>query len=147
MNQLKIAPAGPLNGTVEVPGDKSISHRAVLLGALADGPSRVSNFLPGGDCLATLACMQALGVQIDRHDQTTLTIHGRGMHGLQAPAAPLNCSRSGTTMRLLTGMLTGQNFASTLTGDPNCCTGRCAASWTPCVAWGPRLGIKMDTRR
>jgi len=117
MKQLTVTPTGPLHGSVRVPGDKSISHRALLLGALADGSSQVSNFLPGGDCLATLNCLQSLGVQIDRHDENTLTIHGRGLRGLQAPAEPLNCCRSGTSMRLLTGILTGQTFTSTLAGD------------------------------
>jgi 3-phosphoshikimate 1-carboxyvinyltransferase len=107
-----------LRGRVRVPGDKSISHRALLLGALADGVSQISNFLPCGDCLATLACLRALGVEVETHDPTTLTIHGRGLRGLRAPTAPLNCVRSGTTMRLLAGILAGQSFASTLTGAP-----------------------------
>jgi len=89
-----------------------------LLGALGSGASRISGFLPSSDCLATLACLRALGVGIDTHDATTLTVHGCGLHGLLAPAAPLNCLCSGTTMRLLTGILAGQSFGCTLTGDP-----------------------------
>jgi 3-phosphoshikimate 1-carboxyvinyltransferase len=100
-----------------MPGDKSISHRALMLGALADGASQISGFLPSGDCLATLACLRRLGVEVEIHDATTLTIHGRGLRGLQAPVEPLHCARSGTTMRLLAGILAGQSFASTLTGD------------------------------
>jgi 3-phosphoshikimate 1-carboxyvinyltransferase len=107
----------PLRGHVPVPGDKSISHRALLLGALADGVSQISGFLSCDDCLATLTCLRGLGIEIETRSPTTLTIHGRGLHGLRAPTAPLNCGRSGTTMRLLAGILVGQSFASTLTGD------------------------------
>jgi 3-phosphoshikimate 1-carboxyvinyltransferase len=117
-----------LRGRVRVPGDKSISHRALLLGALADGVSRIRGFLPCGDCLATLACLRALGIEVTpipgpspyegEGSLTTLVVHGRGLRGLQAPAAPLNCARSGTTMRLLAGILAGQSFASALTGAP-----------------------------
>jgi len=125
MNRLTLHNTAPLHGRVRVPGDKSISHRALLLGALAEGTSQVSGFLPCGDCLATLACLRALGVEIETDSQTALTIHGRGLRGLQAPtwdensraATPLNCARSGTTMRLLAGILAGQPFESTLNGD------------------------------
>jgi 3-phosphoshikimate 1-carboxyvinyltransferase len=117
VNPLTGHPTAPLHGRVHVPGDKSISHRALLLGALADGPTHISRFLPSGDCLATLACIQALGIQVEKHDATTVTVHGRGLTGLQTPSAPLNCARSGTTMRLLSGILAGQSFPSTLTGD------------------------------
>ncbi|MFN2272052.1 MAG: 3-phosphoshikimate 1-carboxyvinyltransferase [Anaerolineae bacterium] len=117
MSQLIVHSSGPLGGRIQVPGDKSISHRAVMFGALADGRSRIDGFLPSGDCLATLGCLEALGVEIDRHDETALTVHGRGLGGLQKPTGPLNCVRSGTTMRLLAGILAGQSFDCTLTGD------------------------------
>jgi 3-phosphoshikimate 1-carboxyvinyltransferase len=107
-----------LCGQVRVPGDKSISHRALILGSLADGDSHVSGFLPSGDCLATLDCLRALGVEVERHDETTLTVHGRGLRGLESPGVALDCVRSGTTMRLLTGVLAGQAFDCTLTGEP-----------------------------
>jgi 3-phosphoshikimate 1-carboxyvinyltransferase len=118
IDQLTIRPGAPLRGRVRVPGDKSISHRALLLGALADGVSRIEDFLPSGDCLATLACLRALGVGIESHSTTSLTITGRGLHGLIPSKHPLHCGRSGTTMRLLAGILAGQSFESTLTGDP-----------------------------
>ncbi len=119
MNRLTVHPSARtrLRGCVRVPGNKSISHRALLLGALAEGNSHVSGFLPSGDCLATLDCLRALGVEIETHDETTLTVYGRGLYGLRASTTPLNCVRSGTTMRLLAGILAGQSFASTLTGD------------------------------
>jgi len=120
-SRLTIHSSTPLRGCVRVPGDKSISHRALLLGSLAGGASRISGFLPSGDCLATLACLRELGIEVETHDDTTLTIHGRGLRGLHAPAAPLNCVRSGTTMRLLAGILAGQSFESILTGDEQLC--------------------------
>ena len=118
MSQTTVQPASALHGRMRVPGDKSLSHRAVLLGALACGASQVNGYLPANDCRATIACMRALGVEITEHNATTLTIHGHGRRGLRAPDTPLNCVRSGTTMRLLTGILAGQRFDSVLTGEP-----------------------------
>jgi 3-phosphoshikimate 1-carboxyvinyltransferase len=118
MSRLTVHPSKPLRGRVCVPGNKSISHRALLLGALAEGDSQVSGFLLSGDCLATLGRLRELGVEIETHDETTLTVHGRGLYGLRPSTAPLDCVRSGTTMRLLAGILAGQSFESTLTGDP-----------------------------
>jgi len=103
-------------GTIDVPGDKSISHRAVLLGSIADGATTVRGFLRGEDCMATLAAMQALGVRVDDHDDT-LRIHGVGRFGLRPAAAPLDLGNSGTALRLLAGILAAQNFDSELTGD------------------------------
>ncbi len=107
-----------LQGDVSVPGDKSISHRLLLLGALAEGESTARGFLPSGDTQATLDCLGAMGVEVLRHDESTLTVRGRGLAGLRPPSGPLNCGRSGTTMRLMAGLLAGQRFASELTGDP-----------------------------
>lgn len=117
MSQLVIQSARSLRGRIRVPGDKSISHRTILLGSLADGITKVQGFLYSGDCWATLRCMRDLGVEIAADiDGNSLVIHGKGLHGLQAPKGPLNCERSGTTMRLLAGILAGQSFPSTLTG-------------------------------
>lgn len=99
-----------------MPGDKSISHRAAMLAALAKGTSQIRNFSTSADCAATLSCLQALGVAIER-DKEVLAITGVGINGLRAPKGPLDCGNSGTTMRLLAGILAGQDFASTLTGD------------------------------
>jgi 3-phosphoshikimate 1-carboxyvinyltransferase len=111
----------PLRGTITVPGDKSISHRAVMLGALAEGVSIVRGWLPAGDTLATLDVIQALGVavNIDRRSPTAwdLEIHGRGLHGLVAPGGPLDCRNAGTAIRLLAGILAGQAFPTTLDGS------------------------------
>jgi 3-phosphoshikimate 1-carboxyvinyltransferase len=99
-----------------MPGDKSISHRAAMLAALADGTSSISNFSTSMDCAATLSSLEALGVAIE-HDNSSLVIRGVGINGLREPQAPLDCGNSGTTMRLLAGILAGQDFKSTLTGD------------------------------
>ncbi len=113
----RVAPGGSLRGRVQVPGDKSISHRAIMLGALADGDTEVTGFLEGADSLATLAAFRQMGVQIDGPEAGRLRIHGVGRDGLQAPAEPLNVGNAGTAMRLLCGLLAGQQFTSTLVGD------------------------------
>ncbi|MCH8505302.1 MAG: 3-phosphoshikimate 1-carboxyvinyltransferase [Ectothiorhodospiraceae bacterium] len=112
-------PGGELHGRFRVPGDKSISHRSVMLGSLADGTTAVSGFLEGADALATLNAFRAMGVQIDGPDAGRLRIRGVGLHGLQAPAGPMDMGNSGTSMRLLAGLLAGQAFDSELTGDPS----------------------------
>ena len=114
---LLIRPGGPLRGRARVPGDKSISHRALLLGAIAAGASRVGNFLPARDPLATLHAVRALGIEVEALDPKTLIVHGQGLHGLREPDDVLDCGRSGTTMRLLAGLLAGQPFLSLLTGE------------------------------
>ena len=110
-------PAPSLSGTVRVPGDKSISHRAIMLGALADGITHISGFLEGEDCLATMRAFQAMGVAIEHHGEGRVTVHGAGLHGLRAPTTPLDVGNSGTSMRLMAGVLAGQLFASELIGD------------------------------
>jgi 3-phosphoshikimate 1-carboxyvinyltransferase len=118
LSHLPTARSGPLRGKTSVPGDKSISHRALLLGALANGTTQVSGYLPSGDCRATLDCIQALGVEVETHESTSLSVHGLGLNGLRPPGAPLDCARSGTTMRLIAGIMAGQAFTSELIGDP-----------------------------
>jgi 3-phosphoshikimate 1-carboxyvinyltransferase len=105
----------PLGGTVRVPGDKSISHRAVLFGALAEGTTRVHNFLAANDCRATVRVVRALGVTVEQPAPTELVVHGSGR--LTEPSGPLDCGGSGTTMRLLAGIMAGQPFRSVLTGN------------------------------
>jgi len=117
MKSLTIHPSANLQGQCRLPGDKSISHRALLFNAIAEGEARITNFLPGEDCQATLGCLRDLGVRVEQEDATTLIVHGVGLRGLRAPSAPLNCIRSGTTMRLFLGLLAGQAFDTTLTGD------------------------------
>ena len=112
-----VEPGGRLTGSLRVPGDKSISHRSIMLGSLARGVTRITGFLEGEDSLATLKSFQQMGVEIAGPDAGRVVIHGVGLHGLQAPAGPLDLGNSGTSMRLLAGLLAGQGFAVTLTGD------------------------------
>jgi 3-phosphoshikimate 1-carboxyvinyltransferase len=113
----KVTPSKICDASVTVPGDKSISHRALILGSIAEGRTRISGFLAGEDCLATASAVRALGVQIEPRGPTEMIIEGVGLHGLQAPAHILDLGNSGTAMRLMAGMLAGQSFSSTLTGD------------------------------
>lgn len=113
----KSTPVKTISGEITVPGDKSISHRAIMLGALAEGTTEVSGFLEGEDCLSTMRAFQAMGVPIIHHGEGRVTIHGQGLHGLTAPKNPLDVGNSGTSMRLMAGVLAGQNFSSTLIGD------------------------------
>jgi 3-phosphoshikimate 1-carboxyvinyltransferase len=112
-----VQPGGALSGTIRVPGDKSISHRAVMLGALAQGETSVSGFLNGEDCLSTMKAFQAMGVRIEQHGETALKVHGVGLGGLKAPASALDLGNSGTSMRLMAGLMSGQKFGTTLVGD------------------------------
>jgi 3-phosphoshikimate 1-carboxyvinyltransferase len=121
VKRLTVRPGAPLRGRVRVPGDKSISHRALLLGAIAEGTSRVENLLPAADCRATLRAVRALGVEIEEFAPTAVLVHGQGLHGLREPGDVLDCGRSGTTMRLLAGLLAGQPFFSVLSGDAQLC--------------------------
>jgi 3-phosphoshikimate 1-carboxyvinyltransferase len=123
MKKIVINPAIKLSGEIAVPGDKSISHRAVMLGALANGETVIHGFLPSEDCLATIDCFREMGIEIDHRPQTTdhrpteIIIKGRGLHGLQQPKGVLDVGNSGTTMRLMLGILAGQDFLVEITGD------------------------------
>lgn len=140
-----VEPARCLRGTVRLPGDKSIAHRYALLAALADGTSRLANFAPGADCRATLACLAALGVELARlapggaSDELAVEIHGRGLGGLRAPAAWLDAANSGTTLRLLAGILAAHPFESTLTGDASLCRRPMRRIMLPLAQMGARI--------
>lgn len=105
-----------LHGEIEIPGDKSISHRSVMFGALAKGTTEITHFLQGADCLSTIGCFRAMGIEIENTPEKIL-VHGRGLHGLTSPAGTLDVGNSGTTTRLISGILSGQPFATTLSGD------------------------------
>lgn len=113
----RAAPGGRLSGSLRVPGDKSISHRSIMLGAIADGITRVSGFLEGADALSTMNAFRALGVTIEGPADGRVVVHGVGLHGLRQAAGPLDCGNAGTAMRLMMGLLAGQRFESTLIGD------------------------------
>lgn len=110
-------PGGAVRGSLRVPGDKSISHRSIMLGAIAEGTTRVTGFLEGADAISTMNVFRALGVRIDGPDGGRVTVEGVGAHGLRAPAVDLDCGNSGTSMRLLSGLLCGQGFEARLVGD------------------------------
>lgn len=105
-----------LLGEITVPGDKSISHRAVMFGSLAEGTTEIHGFLKGADCLSTIHCFQQMGISIEEKDNK-IFVHGKGLHGLTAPSKTLDVGNSGTTTRLMSGILCGQNFTSVLSGD------------------------------
>lgn len=106
----------PLHGELTIPGDKSISHRSVMFASLAKGTSHIKGFLPGADCLSTIHCFRQMGIEIYQ-EESIVTVTGQGMRGLKKPKSILDCGNSGTTTRLISGILSGQNFTSTLTGD------------------------------
>lgn len=113
---MKFTKANHLRGELLIPGDKSISHRAIMLGSLAKGTTEITNFLQGADCLSSMACFQSMGISITR-DKDTVLVHGKGLHGLSKPNAMLDVGNSGTTTRLMSGILAAQPFESSLNGD------------------------------
>jgi 3-phosphoshikimate 1-carboxyvinyltransferase len=113
---ITIRPATSIKGVIAVPGDKSISHRSIMLGAIANGTTTVRGFLRGGDNMATMGAFRSMGIQID-DDGETVFIQGKGLHGLSEPDDVIDCGNSGTTIRLITGLLAGQSFFSVVTGD------------------------------
>ena len=134
-----VAPARRLRGRLTVPGDKSIAHRYALLGALADGRSTLTHFAPGADCQSTLACLRALGVDVESADDGTVTLLGRGFGQLRSPSAPLDAGNSGTTMRLLAGVLAGHPFSATLIGDASLSRRPMRRVMTPLGRMGARI--------
>ena len=132
-----VQPARNLAGSLHLPGDKSISHRYAMLAAIAGGTSRLENFSTGADCASTLACLKTLGVRWDRHENTVL-IHGRGPK-LQPPRSLLDCGNSGSTMRMLSGILAGQEFTSELVGDESLSRRPMARITTPLTAMGAKI--------
>ncbi len=133
--------AKKMTGTVSVPGDKSISHRAVMFGSLAKGTTRVTHFLQGADCLSTIACFKKLGIEIENNPDEIL-IHGKGLHGLTAPSEILDAGNSGTTTRLIAGILAAQNFNVTLTGDASICKRPMKRIITPLSMMGAHITSK-----
>ncbi len=135
----QVTPSSVRDASVTVPGDKSVSHRALMLGSIAEGRTTVSGFLVGEDCLATLAAMRALGVEIQQPGATDILVEGVGLQGLKAPAAYLDLGNSGTAMRLMAGLMSGQPFDCVLTGDESL-TGRpMGRIIKPLMAMGARI--------
>ncbi|MEA1960987.1 MAG: 3-phosphoshikimate 1-carboxyvinyltransferase [Bacillota bacterium] len=162
--ELIVKPKKKFQAAVPVPGDKSISHRSVIIGAIADGVTEIENFLPGQDCLSTVQCMRQLGVDIEQINDTHFKVYGKGVNGLKEPDNVLDVGNSGTTMRLLTGLLSAQGFFTTLTGDASIrrrpmervaiplrkmgaqIQGRAEGKYAPlAIAGGPLRGIEYHT--
>jgi 3-phosphoshikimate 1-carboxyvinyltransferase len=134
-----VKPGGALNGRIRVAGDKSISHRSIMLGSLAEGVTEVSGFLEGEDCLATMNAFRAMGVVIDHHDEGQVRIEGVGLKGLKKPDAPLDLGNSGTSMRLMAGICAGQDFDVTLVGDASLSKRPMRRVTEPLSAMGARI--------
>ncbi len=135
-----VAPGGRLSGKLRVPGDKSISHRSIMLGALAEGSTEIEGFLQGEDNLATLEAFRAMGVRIEGPDAAgRVVVHGVGLHGLQAPGQPLYLGNSGTSMRLLAGLMAGQQFDCEMSGDASLSTRPMRRVTEPLAAMGARV--------
>ncbi len=135
-----LEPNSVCSGVASVPGDKSISHRAVMFASLAYGDSQVIGFLPSTDCEATLNAFQSMGVKIERITETTIRIHGVGVNGLHAPSVPLDMGNSGTAMRLMSGILSGQKFGSSLIGDHSLSSRPMLRIQTPLTQMGAKVG-------
>lgn len=127
-----------LRGTVTVPGDKSISHRSIMFGSIALGTTEITNFLEGADCLATIDCFQKMGVEIERKPKSIL-VHGKGLRGLSMPSGTLDVGNSGTTTRLISGILCGQNFSSILSGDDSLNSRPMGRIITPLTQMGAKI--------
>ena len=142
----KIGPAVAIAGSVEVPGDKSLSHRSLMLAGLADSPVIIKHFLPSEDCLSTKSCMQALGVKVETGLDGELLVQGRGLFGLKEPENVLDAGNSGTTIRLLCGILVGQPFFSVLTGDQSLRRRPMARIIAPLTQMGGRIIGRENNR-
>lgn len=141
MSVRNIYHAGGLKGEVSVPGDKSVSHRAVMLGSIADGTTEITHFLEGADCLSTIGCFRSMGIEIEKKKETVL-VHGKGLHGLHAPSGILDVGNSGTTTRLMSGILCGQKFSSILSGDASLNSRPMGRIITPLRQMGADIGSR-----
>lgn len=144
--QFKVQPGNKLTGNVRVPGDKSVSHRSIMLGAIAEGVTEVTGFLEGEDAISTMNAFRAMGVRIDGPHQGRVTVYGVGIRGLRAPLAPIDCGNSGTSMRLLSGLLAGQDFACELIGDSSLMKRPMRRVAEPLARMGAAIATNADGR-
>ncbi|MDO4170554.1 MAG: 3-phosphoshikimate 1-carboxyvinyltransferase [Lachnospiraceae bacterium] len=135
---MKLTKKSGLNGTISIPGDKSISHRSIMFGSIANGTTTIRNFLMGADCLATIDCFRSMGIDIEVTDEM-VTVHGKGLHGLTKPDKVLDVGNSGTTTRLISGILSGQDFDVTLSGDASLNSRPMKRIMTPLNAMGAHI--------
>src|SRR5436305_896104 len=141
--QKTISPATGISGSITLPGDKSISHRYALIGAIADGATRIHNYSSGADCHSTLGCVRALGIDVEE-DGTEVVIHGRGLDGLRAPAADLDAGNSGSTIRMISGILAAQPFRSRIFGDASLSRRPMQRVMKPLAEMGARIAARED---
>ena len=141
--QQRIAPASRLSGSLTLPGDKSISHRYAMIAALAEGDTHISNYSTGADCHSTLGCLRALGIEIEEQG-TEITIHGGGLDGLRVPAHDLDAGNSGSTIRMLSGILAGQRFPSRIFGDESLSRRPMQRIMRPLTEMGARIRARED---
>jgi len=141
MDSLEIKPAERLSGVTPVAADKSISHRLAMIAAIAEGATTIHNFAESVDCQSTLECLRNLGVKVER-TRSWLTIHGRGLHGLEPPAQALDAGNSGTTVRMMSGLLAGCRFESTFVGDES--LSRRPMKWIIDPLW--RVGATVEAK-
>lgn len=135
---MKITRTNGLHGTIDIPGDKSISHRSIMFGSIAEGTTTIRNFLMGADCLATIDCFRSMGIPIEV-EEDLVTVHGKGLHGLTKPEKVLDVGNSGTTTRLISGILSGQDFDVTLSGDASLNSRPMKRIMTPLNAMGANI--------
>src|SRR5437867_12813196 len=143
IDAVEVKPATVIRGAARVPGDKSISHRLAMLASIAEGETTVHNFAESADCASTLDCLRRLGVRI-RQEGATVRIEGRGLHGLEAPARELDAGNSGTTVRLMSGILAGQAFESTFIGDASLSRRPMRRIIEPLTCFGASLSARND---
>ncbi|MBV8731573.1 MAG: 3-phosphoshikimate 1-carboxyvinyltransferase, partial [Acidobacteriia bacterium] len=141
--QQRLQPASSLEGSIALPGDKSISHRYAMIASLAEGVTRIANYSTGADCHSTLGCMRALGVEIEAQGDQ-VTIHGQGLDGLRAPKADLDAGNSGSTIRMLSGILAAQPFRSRIGGDESLSRRPMQRIITPLAEMGARICARQD---
>jgi 3-phosphoshikimate 1-carboxyvinyltransferase len=139
--QVTLRPARNVRGTVSLPGDKSISHRYAMLSGIAEGPSRIENYSTGADCASTLGCMRALGVTWEKKENAAIEVQGNGL-SLAAPAVALDCGNSGSTMRMLSGIVAGQKFSSEMVGDDSLSRRPMERVITPLSAMGAHIASR-----
>ena len=138
MSVKQITPVANLQGEIDIPGDKSISHRSIMFGSIAQGTTEVTHFLEGADCLSTIDCFRKMGIEIEKKDKRIL-VRGNGLRGLKAPIETLNVGNSGTTTRLISGILSGQNFTSILSGDDSLNSRPMGRIMTPLNSMGAKI--------
>src|SRR5512138_1967911 len=139
----KIAPASSISGVIGLPGDKSVSHRYAMIAAIAEGATRVKNYSTGADCHSTLGCVRALGVQVEGSG-TEFVIHGKGLDGLRAPAGDLDAGNSGSTIRMLSGILAAQPFRTRIAGDESLSGRPMQRIMKPLAEMGARIRARED---